>query len=840
MAPSALAGIFGAWEQSVGTYDLDTNKTACIAKTVGVKKNSELMLIFPKDKTSLPLIRMNNLNRWKQYIGASYGQGSNKLKGFIVKRGRQQSYYLMAPNAAAFESFITTVRAKSSMQALKLFDDRGVLKANPADFSLSGSTNATNAIKTCLGSSSFLSATQKSLFSALQRFNNTRPLSISRDISGLESRGMRIFSALRNIISRGGEMQRLGEDLRRRESNTRYKEIKPIYVKNSDIKSTQTQIIGTLNSNQDFYDQAGELISKVEASISQTQERIELLTTQRTALEVSISEANQTLSTLQVDVDSANRNLSQNRSDLSIAQKRLNDLNAQSSNLSNEMKALERSLAEMNGQRRLLNQAIFEAENRYNNRNNIARQIENDIYARFGGTPRQLRESLDLANADLRREKALKDKSVELSDIIDETLTHLVQIPAINRRLKSINDDLACYQSNNANERASCVQKAVNAAKKERNDLIKERDIVASDKCKRLFNIGESKCKRRRNTSVANFNKQIEEVQSNINALNARIKVIAETGQDPQKNATVRRLREQKNQLVAKRKVLLANASNKIQSMRIPSDRSDRGQRGTPVFTKAIELKSCAPRANRTCLNVAKAASESMNKLSAQSSSNEERSRNKINKINTSIANMEKALRREVDGLAEKLRKELDNAKTRYQNNETSIVNADTRVQRIITRRESLRAPISNARSQVVSKEGLVTAASARLRVENKKVQDFKDQVGYNNMISASSSLMSQITTNSSTLNLSKAELKRLTDKQSKIAAEVHTYPERLNTANVLNDEATRILEEIGSEYEGLERGIRNVRSQFDRLFTALKPSLQTFQEQIRTVFSKF
>jgi chromosome segregation ATPase len=840
IAPSALAGTFGAWEQTVSSYDLDTSKTACIAKTTDAAKKSQLTLIFPKDKTSLPLVRINNLNRWKQYIGATYGQGQSKLKGFIIKRGRQQSYYLMAPNAAAFESFINTVRAKSSLKALKLFDDRGQLKAHAAEFSLSGSTNATNAVKACLGSSSLLSSTQKSLFSALQRFSDVRPASITRDIGGLEARGLRIFSALKAVVSRGGEMQRLGDDLRRKENNPRYKELKPIYKTNNEIKTAQSQVIRTLESNQSFYDQSAELIATVDTTIQTTQERIDLLSEQRVTIERSISEANQTLSTLQVDVDAANSSLRSHQAQRTAAQRSLNRLTEQSSALTSEIRGLERSLSEMVGQRRILNQATYEAQNRYDDRHNIARQIENEIYSRFGGTPRQLREALEIANSEVKTSTALKNKAEELNGNVANSLSHLEQIPGINRRLKSINEDLQCYQSSNPEELASCVQKAVNSAKAEKEELKKERDAVAANRCKRLFGIGRGDCKRKRDRSVANFNTQIQQIQAEINALNARIQVIAETGKDPERRATVEKLKQQRKNLVAKRQSLLSKAHTEIQSMRIPNSRNDRNPRRSAVFSKVNELKACTPVPRKTCLGVAKVANESMIKLAAQSKATEERNRNKVRDINTSITNMENALRRDVDGLGERLRQEIDNANTRYENNETKISQSDRSIQSKTITRDSLSTPISNARSEVRAKEALVASSTSRLEAERRKVQDFKDQVGYNSMLSANSGLISQITSNTASLRKSESELNRLSTRQSQIAAEVHTYPERLSTATLLNDEATRIIQNIGSEYEGLDRGVRNVRSQFERLYAALKPSLITFQEQIKTVFSKF
>ena len=447
MAPSVSA----AWTHGVSDYILDSSKQACVA-TTQVRNNADLTLIFPRDKKSLPIVRVtekfSNFLNGKKYLGVRFLDQTTGLKvhGFPVKSGRTQYYYMVPKSSTDFKAFMTYIRAKGSMKMLKLFNDKGQIKANSVEFSLSGSTNATNAIKSCLGSTTFLSDSQSRLIDVLDKYKNDAVAgNPGTNQDSINRRGSNMVNSLRRVMQEGDRLEPLESELSTLENNERYVELKKSYETNTAVYNTQKKIVDTLTDNQNFYDNADEIIADFNAEIARLETLIGRLEAERGQISDRLDVIEEEIDRQQVVVNRKRETRDTRSQELLNIRSLLSQVNTDISNASIELGQKEERLRNLQLDVRPLRQNLRIAEGRYRDRDRLKREARTRLFDRYG-RPDALRNSISDAQGKADSARAVKKVNVAIKSTVGSILAKTREIEGIDKSMAKVSTKISCLE----------------------------------------------------------------------------------------------------------------------------------------------------------------------------------------------------------------------------------------------------------------------------------------------------------------------------------------------------------------------------------------------------------
>jgi chromosome segregation ATPase len=471
LAPIASANA-SAWSNGTGTYELDRSKQACTAITK--TRNQHLIFNFPKDGIGFPIIRVFNRIR-TPYLGVATTINGQKFRAFAHRPdgSRTESHYFMPESTQQLKDFISHVKAKSVLQTRLLMMQGQTLRYAPANFSLSGSTNAMNALQRCLGGQ-LISNSQKSLIKVLKKYENSaRAERGTNDREVTLSYGDRIFQALRRVNEDGHLFEPLERSLKKQENNPRYHSLKKTIGTQRAIVRRENKISTTLLDNQDFYGRADSIIADLRNTIKSEKSELVSLKSEKKALMVKINSANAKINVLMVDVNRANdivgstsTRLSQSQNELERQEFRLSSLNSDIRRFSNEIRNLE-------SQTETLEQELERTSRRYRNRAQIRANKEREIEQRFNGTVADLENSIATIQRKQRNQTNKKQKVQAISQKASRIVSILDGFAGIKAKIVEKRALIKELKPNKADPK---VQKRIEKLKAKIVDLKARRD----------------------------------------------------------------------------------------------------------------------------------------------------------------------------------------------------------------------------------------------------------------------------------------------------------------------------------------------------------------------------
>lgn len=793
------------WSFTEKPYDLDETKEACVAQIS--TKHNDLEFNFPKDGKGFPVVKMTNKFD-REYIAARMFISGSRVRFFGKDDRGQIEFYMVPRDAQELETVINIVKRNSRLEIDKVYKRGSRMDTGTGEFSLRGSSAALNRMQDCLGGQ-FLSSEQSVLLSDLnQRSFMQRNDDLGLDYQkhmqlGLETyRGIKSWNDLGDAaLAAQAKVDEIKEGAEYRELKSHEREITAA-TRNQQARRAQ------INSNESFFANADKIVNDLREEKSNTQAAKAQLeaTTEAQASELAALQGD--LSALEVDLANAQARL--DSADTSVANKR-GDISSEEGAIADIQDVINSSLrikAQLVALTPGLEQSAREARWRSDNSRQIKRDLEESLYRQYGGRPFELETAIDALNEDIKVFTAEAEVANRYQEEVEEVEDLAKVITTFNPDIERLENELNCFQTAQGAEQAKCLETSKNAIEGRIRAMVQERSGHQANRCRRLFNIGRKKCKRRRDAAIADLTRRIDAAEQEKQELLARINTIVTTGEDPQREETMRNLRQRLTNKRNQRKAAVDATQRRIDRIRNP-------RRPLPAVER---VKNCQVRVARTCEGVAREAARRLETRASAANRESDRLVNEKTALQENLNSLRHALRTQVDGLESRLFEEYRTAQSDLDRN----LDAIGRENAVLATKESELANaqirVGGLRQQLGGLLETQRMAQSNVNQASAVVEDFKRA----NRIDERET---EVSTNRARLTQMTQEIRSLTtrianaiERKEQVAGERGDYPNELADIEqtLINLEAMfenikPRLDEMNAEVANLEREAREL-----------------------------
>lgn len=804
----------GDWRSSERRHDFKHSIETCVAETT--TSQGILTLAFPKDRNNFPIIKIRARSfANKNYIGAHFRMtGQPTLYAFPMGEQEKQTLYFIPSSPEQFDEFIHTLRAQSSLRMLKFFTTNEGVKAHALDASLKGSTDATNKVLKCLGSRSFLSSAQKDLLRSYNLYFNQAPVHPTPNAETFRflGYGEQMFENLEDISSDIAPLFNYTVAKNKITNDPKFQQWKVQVPRNQKIYQTNNQIVVSLSDNLNFFQNADQQIQDlVEANANLSVDNT-ALSNRINVLDTAIAAADEVLVGLYAKESQANTKYQAAISNFSAQQTRVQTTASALSELEQRLQARELELKNRNAESHSLKIEMDHSANDYRNRDRIRRDIESQIYQKFGGSPQKLQNDIDTFETRKQRSTQVKDRAMNIKKLAQEIVESAKAIHTMNRSYRNANEQLNCFQGIQVGTGlANCVQKLIDE-KDEAIDLAQE--VIRNTRRIRCQGGNRRQCEQNKTQKIQAAQSRIAGFKNAIDQLKQRQAIIRDTGKDEQREQSIQSLVQKKNRIESQRKKKVTSTQQLIHQL--PQRRNfnypitfifdedgisvslpnfPRDMRRDRPFEILENLRRCQVSAQRPCQKPAEDVVSGMKTIIDRSERTFQANQQKIAATREKLRKMNNEIEQELVGLNDRLYQAMKKAEEDYYNNlDRTDKLSDEIIPRLAGLVTSKSATLSQQSTRLEQLRSEMQNKELALQSAQSKISSYKTSVAYDKNINERRHKNLKRSNNLEQIKLNESIRLAKIERKNSIALEVETYPTRISEAQVKANQAKAYL----------------------------------------------
>lgn len=790
-----------AWTSGVEPYELDSNKEACVAKVE--TKHNDLSIAFPKDGQGYPLIKMTNKFE-REYIAARLWLSNSRVRFFGKDSSGNIEFYMIPKSQYELQTFINIVKRNSKLSIQKLYKKNGKVTSSNGDFPLKGSSAALRSVQECLGGT-LISSYQANL---LREVVSKRANPISNDYRDNMEAGQKIFEGLRDWKNLEELKAVAFEAVRVKERDPRLMELEAEKAKQEGIIGENRQEFNRISDNEAFFSTADSTIDSLNGDIATSSRRVNELGESAQSQANRIAPHSEHIRNLETIARSA-------RADVDSAQLRLDSAEEQVNAKRSQVSATEASLEQSRTRLHNYTSQTFDLEmerNRtrtdFENRVEIKRELEQRLYAQYGGSPTELSFQIEDLDERRRRNRRISEKASELSSDVSDIANDAAAITRTHSRVQNVKADLQCFKNNKGPASIKCLNTSIQNLQNRRNALVARRTVHQKNKCKRIFGIGKKKCKRRRDAAIRALNGQIAQVDAERAAIDQRIATIQSTGKDPLRKQSIEALKKSLQDLRTKRKQQIASTQSKIDNLRM----------GTmaELFPKVGQFKNCRVSVQTTCQRRAENTSIRLSEIAERRAAKADIQDQDHATVSANLNSLNQAIIDQVSGLQIRLFDAYKAAEAALTENQTAIRDEEFYQRQELSNLDFQRRELSSLSQEASRLAGNLRNAEDASSRASRSITTYKNSVGYNSLVAELENTRALLSEESSNLGQLEEVLDATSERRAEVANEIEGYPQAKEELTASSDAARKVIVAIQPELDQINGELENLRSEFE------------------------